>query len=346
MRKQKISSKTPDNCVSPIRVREAPRLSRAGEKGEEGGGKSGRGHIVGSSGTGLDENVTLVARLGDSEGELVRVVCIEKDWGLEDNEVGLLLIGRFRGGEVSGREFAGRNEGYEYQEERYKDAVNKKGDFNAVEGINESADNRAGETTRDSTKQALGGNVSRCDWTALLPILSKTPNTYASTNGITAPIRQAQTRKLPKSTGNPTLGPRIGNANINSAPPAVQKVSIRLCSRYLSASELHAADEKNSTKGEQPRKIPMRSGTMRPLGFGPQFTMISFILLVNKQGRTRVSRYFTYGEVPSVDQRPAFESDVARHCVLRDEQKAMIFEYKEHRIGSYDTNTRVTRKGS
>ncbi|RUS21529.1 hypothetical protein BC937DRAFT_92404 [Endogone sp. FLAS-F59071] len=74
--------------------------------------------------------------------------------------------------------------------------------------------------------------------------------------------------------------------------------------------------------------------------------MISFILLVNKQGRTRVSRYFTYGEVPSVDQRPAFESDVARHCVLRDEQKAMIFEYKEHRIGSYDTNTRVTRKGS
>lgn len=43
--------------------------------------------------------------------------------------------------------------------------------------------------------------------------------------------------------------------------------------------------------------------------------MIQFILLVNKQGQTRVSKYYTSYQHPK--DRVSFETEIVRRCLLR-----------------------------
>ena len=45
-------------------------------------------------------------------------------------------------------------------------------------------------------------------------------------------------------------------------------------------------------------------------------TMLKFLLLVNKQGQTRLSQYFEY--VP-VEERVTTEADIVRKCLARGE---------------------------
>ncbi len=44
--------------------------------------------------------------------------------------------------------------------------------------------------------------------------------------------------------------------------------------------------------------------------------MLKFVLLVNKQGQTRLSQYYSY--VP-VEERVATEADIVRKCLSRSE---------------------------
>ena len=45
--------------------------------------------------------------------------------------------------------------------------------------------------------------------------------------------------------------------------------------------------------------------------------MLKFVLLVNKQGQTRLSQYYTY--VP-VEERVITEADIVRKCLSRSEE--------------------------
>ena len=46
--------------------------------------------------------------------------------------------------------------------------------------------------------------------------------------------------------------------------------------------------------------------------------MIKFVLLVNKQGQTRLSQYYEY--VP-VEERVTTEADIVRKCLARNEEQ-------------------------
>ena len=49
--------------------------------------------------------------------------------------------------------------------------------------------------------------------------------------------------------------------------------------------------------------------------------MLKFVLLVNKQGQTRISQYYEY--VP-VEERVTTEADIVRKCLARSEDSVSI----------------------
>lgn len=50
--------------------------------------------------------------------------------------------------------------------------------------------------------------------------------------------------------------------------------------------------------------------------------MLKFVLLVNKQGQTRLSQYYEYS---TVEERIIMEADIIRKCLARtDEQVSLI----------------------
>ena len=51
--------------------------------------------------------------------------------------------------------------------------------------------------------------------------------------------------------------------------------------------------------------------------------------MVNKQGQTRLSKYFEY---PTVKQRASLESDLIRRCLVRTENLCSFFEYDDYKI--------------
>lgn len=59
--------------------------------------------------------------------------------------------------------------------------------------------------------------------------------------------------------------------------------------------------------------------------------MIKFLLLVNKQGQTRLARYFG-DELRSQDERRALEAEAVRRCLARSDRQASFFEHRSHRI--------------
>ena len=59
--------------------------------------------------------------------------------------------------------------------------------------------------------------------------------------------------------------------------------------------------------------------------------MIKFLLLVNKQGQTRLARYYEQGELSGED-RTVQEADIVRKCLMRGEQQCSFFEYRGYKI--------------
>eukprot|EP01091_Cochliopodium_minus_P006733 TRINITY_DN16729_c0_g1_i1.p1 TRINITY_DN16729_c0_g1~~TRINITY_DN16729_c0_g1_i1.p1 ORF type:complete len:143 (+),score=21.66 TRINITY_DN16729_c0_g1_i1:28-456(+) len=57
--------------------------------------------------------------------------------------------------------------------------------------------------------------------------------------------------------------------------------------------------------------------------------VLRYILLVNKQGQTRLSQYYTY--IP-VEERVAMEGEIIRKCLSRSENQCSFIEYKSYKL--------------
>ena len=57
--------------------------------------------------------------------------------------------------------------------------------------------------------------------------------------------------------------------------------------------------------------------------------MIKFILMVNKQGQTRLATYY---EFLSIDKRTALESEIIRKCLSRTQRQCSFMEYRGYKV--------------
>ncbi|KAG6486455.1 hypothetical protein ZIOFF_055030 [Zingiber officinale] len=57
---------------------------------------------------------------------------------------------------------------------------------------------------------------------------------------------------------------------------------------------------------------------------------IRFVLLVNKQGQTRLAQY--YAEHLTLDERRALEGEIVRKCLARTEQQCSFVEHRNYKI--------------
>jgi len=57
--------------------------------------------------------------------------------------------------------------------------------------------------------------------------------------------------------------------------------------------------------------------------------MISFVLMVNKQGQTRLSKYYEW--LP-MEERVALESEIIRKCLSRSELQCSFLEYRGYKV--------------
>eukprot|EP00947_MAST-08B_sp_MAST-8B-sp1_P003889 g3889.t1 len=57
--------------------------------------------------------------------------------------------------------------------------------------------------------------------------------------------------------------------------------------------------------------------------------MIKFILMVNKQGQTRLAAYY---EFLSIEERTALEAEIIRKCLSRTEYQCSFMEYRNYKV--------------
>ncbi|KAK7142240.1 hypothetical protein R3I94_011814 [Phoxinus phoxinus] len=57
--------------------------------------------------------------------------------------------------------------------------------------------------------------------------------------------------------------------------------------------------------------------------------MIKFLLMVNKQGQTRLSKYY---EQVELGKRAALEADMVRGCLARRKEECSFVEYKDYKL--------------
>ncbi|CAK0802857.1 unnamed protein product [Prorocentrum cordatum] len=57
--------------------------------------------------------------------------------------------------------------------------------------------------------------------------------------------------------------------------------------------------------------------------------MIKFILMVNKQGQTRLAQYYDY---LTVRERVTLEGELIRKCLSRSENQCSFVEYRQYRV--------------
>ena len=53
--------------------------------------------------------------------------------------------------------------------------------------------------------------------------------------------------------------------------------------------------------------------------------MIKFVLMVNKQGQTRLAHYYDF---QTIEQRVALEAEIIRKCLSRNENQCSFVEYR------------------
>jgi AP-4 complex subunit sigma-1 len=56
---------------------------------------------------------------------------------------------------------------------------------------------------------------------------------------------------------------------------------------------------------------------------------MKFILMVNKQGQTRLSNYF---EFMSIEERVSLEAEIVRKCLSRSENLCSFLEHRDYKI--------------
>nr|XP_060615667.1 AP-4 complex subunit sigma-1 isoform X4 [Anolis sagrei ordinatus] len=60
-----------------------------------------------------------------------------------------------------------------------------------------------------------------------------------------------------------------------------------------------------------------------------QQNMIKFFLMVNKQGQTRLSRYYEYMDL---HKRTILETEVIKQCLSRSKEQCSFIEYKDFKL--------------
>ena len=56
---------------------------------------------------------------------------------------------------------------------------------------------------------------------------------------------------------------------------------------------------------------------------------IRFVLMVNKQGQTRLAQYY---ETLQMDERCALEAEVIRKCLSRTDMQCSFYEYRGYKV--------------
>jgi AP-4 complex subunit sigma-1 len=56
---------------------------------------------------------------------------------------------------------------------------------------------------------------------------------------------------------------------------------------------------------------------------------MKFVLMVNKQGQTRLAQYYEY---MSIEERSALEAEVVRKCISRGDHQCSFVEYQDYKI--------------
>mmetsp|Transcript_19674 Transcript_19674/g.32477 ORF Transcript_19674/g.32477 Transcript_19674/m.32477 type:complete len:107 (+) Transcript_19674:374-694(+) len=56
---------------------------------------------------------------------------------------------------------------------------------------------------------------------------------------------------------------------------------------------------------------------------------IRFILMVNKQGQTRLAQY--YGKNLTIQEKAAIEGEIIRKCLARTENQCSFIEYRDYK---------------
>ncbi|XP_020215513.1 AP-4 complex subunit sigma isoform X2 [Cajanus cajan] len=56
---------------------------------------------------------------------------------------------------------------------------------------------------------------------------------------------------------------------------------------------------------------------------------IRFVLMVNKQGQTRLAQYYEY---LTLEERRALEGEIVRKCLARNEHKCSFVEHRNYKI--------------
>ncbi|KAF8822445.1 clathrin adaptor complex small chain family protein [Cardiosporidium cionae] len=57
--------------------------------------------------------------------------------------------------------------------------------------------------------------------------------------------------------------------------------------------------------------------------------MLSFVLMVNRQGQTRLAQYY---QALTVAEKAALENDLIRRCLSRTENECSILEHKQYKV--------------
>lgn len=57
--------------------------------------------------------------------------------------------------------------------------------------------------------------------------------------------------------------------------------------------------------------------------------MITFILLVNKQGQTRLSQYYKF---LTIQERATLEAELVRKCLSRNENQCSFLEHQQYKV--------------
>lgn len=57
--------------------------------------------------------------------------------------------------------------------------------------------------------------------------------------------------------------------------------------------------------------------------------MISFILMVNKQGQTRLAQYYNY---MTISERATLEGELVRKCLSRTENQCSFLEHQQYKV--------------
>ncbi|KAA0165329.1 hypothetical protein FNF31_01982 [Cafeteria roenbergensis] len=63
----------------------------------------------------------------------------------------------------------------------------------------------------------------------------------------------------------------------------------------------------------------------RACWLGVPATMMKFLLMVNKQGQTRLAQYFDF---KSIEERSALEAEIIRKCLSRTEMQCSFMEHR------------------